>query len=62
MRILDTLHTQSDQLGFRHEFTATAGNGLVDWADFVRPKSHGNLLIRVSFRRGWTGCDVKRGH
>ena len=41
MRILDTLNTQPDQLWFRYEFPATAGNRLVDRTDFIGTESHG---------------------
>ena len=40
MWILDALNTQPDQLGFQHEFPATAGNRLVDRTDFVGTESH----------------------
>ena len=42
MWILDALNTQPDQLGFQHEFPATAGNGLVDRTDFVGTEPHGS--------------------
>jgi hypothetical protein len=62
MRILDTLHTQSNQLGLRHEFPATAGNRLVDRTDFVGTEPHGSspkkgLVAWFSVVLGETGWE-----
>jgi hypothetical protein len=60
--ILDTLHSQSDQLRFRDEFPATAGNRLVDRTDFVGTEPHGSspkkgLVAWFSVVLGETGWE-----
>jgi hypothetical protein len=41
MRVFDPLNSESDQLGLRDELAATAGKGLMDWAQFANTESHG---------------------
>src|SRR5260370_42432911 len=41
MRIFDPLHHEPDQPGPGHEFPATAGKRLVDWAEFIATEPHG---------------------
>lgn len=42
--VFDPLNPEPDQLGLRDELPATAGKGLMDWAEFIATKSHGTLL------------------
>ena len=60
--ILDALYSQSDQLRFRDEFPATAGNGFVDRTDFVGTEPHGSspkkgLVAWFSVVLGETGWE-----
>lgn len=53
MRIFNSLNSKSDQLGLGYEFSATAGERLVNGAQFIAAESHGRSpeVLGLNVRR-----------